>query len=84
MGTRLSTNAVAQAVARRFSEGVAPHDLRRTFVGDLLDTGADLSTVSKVVGHANPATTTGYDRRGRSDRRRAVERLEVPFEDVEE
>lgn len=81
-GRRLSVDAVAAAVRRRFigeSEAVRPHDLRRTFVGDLLDSGADLSTVSKIVGHSNPATTAGYDRRGIATRRAAVERLSVPF-----
>ena len=78
---RLSTGAVAQAVTRRFGRGVAPHDLRRTFTGDLLDAGADLSVVSKVLGHVSPATTAGYDRRGHTARRAAVERLDVPFED---
>ena len=81
-GHRLSVNAVAAAVKRRFGgqdQGVRPHDLRRTFVGDLLDAGADLSAVSKIVGHVNPATTAGYDRRGLAAQRAAVEKLSVPF-----
>ncbi|MEV8267370.1 site-specific integrase [Microbacterium sp. NPDC076911] len=82
IGKRLSTNAIAQIVERRFGGDVAPHDLRRTFAGDLLNSGADLSTVSKVLGHQNPATTAGYDRRGHSARREAVERIGVPFEDA--
>lgn len=77
---RLSVNAVAQAVAKRFGPDVRPHDLRRTFTGDLLDSGADLSVVSKVLGHSNPATTAGYDRRGHAARRAAVDKLDVPFE----
>lgn len=81
VGRRLSTDAVAQAVARRIGPDVAPHDLRRTFTGDLLESGADLSTVSKVLGHVNPATTASYDRRGPAARRAAVERLYVPVED---
>ncbi len=82
LGRPMSVNAVAAAVKRRFAgdgDDVRPHDLRRTFVGDLLDAGADLSAVSKIVGHANPATTAGYDRRGISARRAAVEKLSVPF-----
>ena len=81
-GRRLSVNAVAAAVKRRFAgedETVRPHDLRRTFVGDLLDAGADLSSVSKIVGHTSPSTTAGYDRRGIEARRAAVEKLSVPF-----
>ena len=78
----MSVNAVAAVVKRRFAgdgEAVRPHDLRRTFVGDLLDAGADLSSVSKIVGHSSPATTAGYDRRGVAARRAAVEKLSVPF-----
>lgn len=44
--------------------GLVFHDLHRTFVGDLIDAGADLSSVSKIVGHSNPATTTRHGRRG--------------------
>ena len=80
--SRLATNTVAQVVARRYGPDVAPHDLRRTFTGDLLDSGADLSVVSKILGHTNPATTAGYDRRGQAARRRAVQRLDLPFEDA--
>jgi len=80
LGRRLSANAVAQVVRRHFGPEVSPHDLRRTFTGDLLETGADLSTVAKVLGHADPATTAGYDRRGHATRLAAVERLEVPVQ----
>lgn len=81
IGRRLSTDTVAQVVARRFGPSVAPHDLRRTFTGDLLDSGADLSTVAKVLGQTSTQTTAGYDRRGHAARRAAVEKLDVPFED---
>jgi integrase len=57
----------------------APHDLRRTWIGDLLDLGVDLATVQKMAGHASASTTGRYDRRDRVVQRRAAAQLLVPY-----
>lgn len=64
-----------QAQVKKFS----PHDLRRTFAGDLLDKGADLATVQKLMGHASANTTSGYDRRDAKAKKDAVNKLHIPY-----
>ena len=68
-------SSLGRAVQRAAIEHATPHDLRRTFVTLLLGTGYDLATVQALAGHADPRTTSRYDRRGTEDRRAAVDSL---------
>jgi len=80
-GRPLTGEAIRQLLQRRAAvaglASVTPHDLRRSYAGDLLDAGADLPAVQQLLGHASPATTSRYDRRGDRARRAAAERLHL-------
>jgi integrase/recombinase XerD len=83
LNRRMSTQAIWKALKTRAKKaGVAvlsPHDFRRTYIGDLLNAGVDLSTVQKLAGHSDPKITAQYDRRPAEVRRAAVNLLHVPF-----
>ena len=72
---RLQARAGRAGLAR----GCTPHDLRRTFISQLLEAGGDIAMVQKLVGHASPRTTSRYDRRSERAKAKTAALLHVPF-----
>lgn len=76
---RISSQGIMFALKKRGQQaGIAnfsSHDFRRTFISELLDAGADVITVQRLAGHADPATTSKYDMRGEEAKRNAVAKL---------
>jgi site-specific recombinase XerD len=83
-GKRLSGQAIRNILKKRADdaglENATPHDVRRSFVSDLLEAGVDIATVANMAGHANIETTRRYDRRGEAAKRKAARALHVPYQ----
>lgn len=63
----------------RIKKPFTPHDLRRTFISNMLATGTDLATVASMAGHRSPNTTVRYDRRGEQRKIVASALVKIPF-----
>jgi integrase/recombinase XerC len=57
-------------------EGVTPHTLRHSFGKHALDAGADLVSVSALLGHERLETTAVYTTPSQRDLEKVVEKLE--------
>jgi site-specific recombinase XerD len=79
-GEALQPEAV-QLIVRKYARRaglaeVTPHILRHTFAKQVLDAGADLTTVSRLLGHERLDTTAIYTQPTARDLVEAVQRLE--------
>jgi site-specific recombinase XerD len=80
----ITDEALAQILAKRsrqagLTQSLTWHDFRRTFAGNLLDSGVDLATVQKLLGHSSPVTTSNYDRRGEATKLKAIGTINIPL-----
>jgi len=79
--SRQVENLVSKYARLAELEGVTPHTLRHTCAKALLDSGVDLVTVAKVLGHDSLETTKRYLTPTAADLQEAVRRLERDYVD---
>ena len=81
-GDRLTDQAVynrLRALAHRAGvKSFSPHDLRRTYISDAIDSSGDLVAIRDQVGHASISTTANYDRRKDRAKKAVAATLRLP------
>lgn len=79
----ISSQAIYAALVKRGKSArvahFSPHDLRKTYASGLIDLSGDISTVSRLLGHASIDTTAIYDRRGEAAKRKVAEGCHLPY-----
>lgn len=75
----LTTNGIAhifrELSTRANVRAFSPHDLRRTFITQLLEENIDLNTVRLAAGHSDISTTIRYDKRNERSHQSKLSRL---------
>lgn len=77
----LSGQSIYHIVQQRAQQAkighLSPHDLRRTFVTRLLESGVDLNITRQLAGHQDIQTTVRYDLRDQKTQRQAIAKLSL-------
>jgi site-specific recombinase XerD len=78
----LGTERICELVKRRLRDAglpsrLSPHSFRVTAITSLLEQGVPMEDVQYLAGHAEPRTTTLYDRRKKRVTRNIVERIPI-------
>jgi len=75
----LSSHSIYEIIQHRAEQAhiefCRPHDLRRTFVTKLLESGVDINTARQLVGHTDIKTTARYDLRDEKSQKKAMRKL---------
>ncbi len=75
----MSSHAIYEIIRHRAEQAkidaCRPHDLRRTFVTQLLEAGIDINTTRQLAGHTDIQTTARYDLRDDKSQKKALQRL---------
>jgi site-specific recombinase XerD len=76
---QLSSQAIYGIITQRAEQAqignCRPHDLRRTFVTQLLEAGIDINTTRQLAGHTDIQTTARYDLRDEKSQKKALKQL---------
>jgi integrase len=82
-GRRLTGEAIRRRLLvlckRSGVDTFTPHDGRRSYASGLLDSGADLAVVARLLGHSSVQVTAGYDRRGARAESEAAGLVRLPY-----
>ena len=73
---RITGKSIAKIIQDKLD--AKPHDLRRTYVTNLLESGVDIATAANLVGHEDVNTTKKYDKRGE----KAMEDAVIKIRDI--